>query len=84
MTTKGGRKKPGQSSGPVEASGTVYDTRQYARLVSKWIAALGWTRTVSVHTHCDELRPPDLPTHGICGRTASARPYQDRKHRQVS
>jgi integrase len=52
-------KKPGEfmftaRRGP----GQSMTTRQYARLVSEWIANMGWTRTFSAPTRFGEPRRP--------------------------
>jgi integrase len=66
--------------------GRCMTTRQYARLVSKWIAGIGLDpNRFGTHSLRRTKATPDLSTHGeSAGRAAFARPYQDRKHRQVS
>ena len=44
-------------------------TRQYARLVSEWIASIGWTRASLARTHCAEpRRHTSTAALATCGR----------------
>ena len=63
--------------------GRCMSTRQYARLVSAWIASIGLDPNLYPFTPKDQS-DPDLPAHRQpAARAASARPHQDRKHRQI-
>jgi integrase len=65
--------------------GQCITTRQYARLVSEWIANVGldsktlWHPFASANQGDSDLSPNRKPASGA----ASTRPHQDRKHRQI-
>ena len=60
-------------------------TRQYARLLSEWLASIGldpkalWHALAAANKSNADLPPNRQST----GRPALARPHQDRKHRQI-
>ena len=60
-------------------------TRQYARLVSEWIACIGLDpHLFGTHSLRRTKATPDLPTYRQSARRAApARAHQDRKHRPV-
>ena len=66
-------------------SGRSLTTRQYARLISEWIASIGLDPNLyGTHSEADQ-GDTHLQAHGKppCGPTP-ARPHQDREHRSVS
>jgi integrase len=76
------KKKPGEFLfGGRRGRDRPITTRQYARLVSQWIAALVWTRDSSGRIHCAEPKRP-LSTAGLatCGQSSF---YWDTKKLKV-
>jgi integrase len=64
--------------------GRCMTTRQYARLVSGWIASIGGPQALWHSFTPPNQGHPDLPTHRQpASRAALARPHQNRKHRQI-
>jgi integrase len=65
-------------------SGRSVTTRQYARLVSEWIACIGLDHIFSHPLITTDQGNPDLPTYRSSARRAApARSHQDRKYCQV-
>jgi integrase len=84
---KAAGKKPGEylftgRRGP----GQAMTTRQYARLLSDWVASIGLDPKLFGHAFlASDQGDPDLSAYRqSAGRTGLAWPHQDRKHRQVS
>ena len=83
---KAAGKRPDDFLFTVRRSGQCMTPRQYARLVSEWIARIGPdSRLYGTHS----LRRTNATmiyrrTWESASRTAPARPHQDRKHRPVS
>jgi integrase len=83
-------KVAGKKSGEIlfvgrRGPGRYMSTRQYARLVSEWIASIGLDPNL-FGTHSLRRTKATLiyrRTGNLRGRTAPARPHQDRKHRQI-
>jgi integrase len=66
-------------------SGRGITTRQYARLVSEWIASIGLgPHLFGTHSLRRTKATPDLPAHrqSAC-RAAPAWTYKDREHREI-
>ena len=65
--------------------GQCMTTRQYARLLSGWIASIGLDRKALWHAFIAANKgDADLPSNRqSAGRAALARPHQNRKHRQI-
>jgi integrase len=82
-----GSKKPGEFLFTSRhRSGRCMTTRQYARLVTEWIASIGLDARLLWHPFATEHQgDPDLSAHWqSSSRPALARPHQNREHCQVS
>jgi integrase len=79
-------REPGQVLFPGRGgSDRSLTTRQYARLVERWVASVGLDPRKFAHAfNAPDEGDPDLPSHGeFASGPAVTRSYADRKHRTL-